>query len=192
MLTRKWNWTKTNESETGRSCRSGWQRLNGRCEGQTAFLYAGCSLCLSQCCIVVVANFNRPATEPSICNCGGGECKATFMSQLCPLPNEAMLCVYCACFLRGCHTRQYLRFDGDTTILRYDSTLCFKLYLTHWVYTICSGKADTIQWLLSKLCHLTVSRKDIATDAWFVPQKVRRGRCNVELSYVSTWVLISP
>lgn len=76
MLTRKWNWTKTNETETGRSCRSGWQqRLNGRCEGQTAFLYAGCSLRLSQCCIAVVANFSRPATEPSFCNGGvRGEC----------------------------------------------------------------------------------------------------------------------
>ena len=94
--------------------------------------------------------------------------------------------------LRGCDTRQYLRFDGDTTVLQYDSTLCLKLYLAHWAYTICSGKADTIQWLLSKLRHLTVSRTHIATDAWFVPQKVYRGRCSAELSYVSTGVLVSP
>ena len=56
--------------------------------------------------------------------------------------------------------------------LSYDTTLPF---VSHWVYTICSWKADAIQWLLSKLCHLTVSRKDIATDACFVPQKVYRG-----------------
>lgn len=192
MLTRKWNWTKTNETETGRSCLSGWQRLNGRCEGQqeetqTALLYAGCSLCLSECCVVLVANFSCHATKTSICKWRGGGVSSRLSSRSSVSYSTTPCRTSIAhIFLRGLSHWTLLRWDGDTISLRYDSRLCFKWDFARWVdvITICSRRSDTIQLLLSTLCRLSFSLKHIATDVRSMPHTVHHGLRSVVLGYV--------
>jgi hypothetical protein len=143
MLTRKWNWTKTNETETGRSCLSGWQRLNGRCEGQqeetqTAFLYAGCSLCLSPYYAVVLANFSYPATRLVRANEGKGSIWAMSVTQRRSVVSKLRI------LFKGLSHW----YDGHTMRPRYDFTLHFKWDLAHWrrhdndVFT--TGRYDTM------------------------------------------------